>query len=82
MDLEKLGIAQIQPPDPEDSDPRPRLIVDGYGIHAGQGFSALLPDGWHDITLEVAYNKIGPESWYISTPEYRSISPIGLFVKI
>ena len=82
MDLEKLGIAQIQPPAPEDDDPRPRLIVDGYGIHAGQGFNALLPDGWHDITLEVAWDKTGPESWYISTPEYRNISPIGLFVKI
>lgn len=82
MDLEKLGIAQIQLPDPEDTDPHPRLVVDGYGIHAGQGFCALLPDGWHDITVEVTWNKTGPESWYISTPEYRNITPIGLFVRM
>lgn len=82
MDLNKLGIAQILPADSEDTDPHPRLIVDGSGIHAGQWFSALLPDGWHDITLEISWDKTGPESWYISTPEYKNISPIGLFVKI
>lgn len=82
MDLKKQGIAQIRLPDPEEADPHPRLVVDGNGIHAGQGFSALLPDGWHNITLEVSWDKTGPESWYISTPEYRNISPIGLFVRV
>lgn len=82
MDLEKLGIAQIRLPDPEDADPHPRLVVRGYGIHAGQGFSALLPDGWHDIALEISWDKTGPESWYISTPEYRNISPFGLFLRV
>lgn len=47
-------IVQIQLPDPVDTDPHPRLLVDGWGVHAGQGFTALFPDGWHDITLEVS----------------------------
>lgn len=75
-------IAQIRLPDPNDDDPHPRLTCDGYGIHCGDSFSAWLPDGkWHDITLEVRWETEGPECWYISNPEYRDISPIGLFVK-
>lgn len=82
MDLQKMGIAQIQLPAPSDMDDYPRLVVDGEGIHAGQWFSALMPDGWHDITLEVRGEPKGPGCWYISTPEYRNICPVGLFVKI
>ena len=67
-------IAQLQLPDPADADPHPRLLLEGRGIHAGKGFTALFPDGWHDITLEV--------SWDISTPGFRDICPIGLFVKV
>ena len=75
-------IVQIKLPDPEDDDPHPRLMCDGYGIHCGDSFSAWLPDGkWHDITLEVRWETEGPECWYISNPEYRDIRPIGLFVK-
>ena len=44
-------IAQLQLPDPADADPHPRLLLEGRGIHAGKGFTALFPDGWHDITL-------------------------------
>jgi len=54
MNWEKKGIAQIQLPDENDTDPHPRLLVDGYGIHAGMGFKALFPDGWHNITLEIS----------------------------
>ena len=43
---------------------------------------ALMPDGWHDITLEVRMEPTGPGCWYISTPEYRDICPVGLFVKV
>ena len=76
-------IVQIRLPRPDDTDPHPRLIVDGYGIHAGEGFTALLPDGqWHDISFEVRWNTTGPECWYISTPGYKDVSPIGLFVKV
>ena len=39
-------IVQIKLPDPADTDPHPRLLVDGWGVHAGEGFTALFPDGW------------------------------------
>ena len=44
MNTEKLG--QIQLPAPEDTDPYPRLLLNGRGIHAGETFRALFPDGW------------------------------------
>ena len=75
-------IVQIMLPDVHDKDPHPRLLCGGIGIHSGQIFCALLPDGrWHEITLEIAWDMEGPGCWYISTPEYRDICPIGLFVK-
>lgn len=48
-------IGQIQLPDKTDQDPHPRLTLtgSGYGIHAGDGFTALFPDGWHEITIEM-----------------------------
>ena len=58
MSWDKERIAQLQLPDPADADPHPRLLLEGYGVHAGQGFTALFPDGWHDITLEVGRVKI------------------------
>ena len=60
MSWDKERIAQLQLPDPADDDPHPRLLLEGEGIHAGQGFTALFPDGWHDITLEVAWEPEGP----------------------
>ena len=75
-------IGQIQLPDQNDSDPHPRLLLNGDGIHAGSCYTALFPDGWHDITLEDRWDKGGAACWYISTPEYRDICPIGLFVKL
>ena len=74
-------IAQIHLPDPSDSDPHPRLILDGYGVHAGQGFTALFPDGWHEITLEMKCEQTGAACWYISTPGFEDVCPVGLFVK-
>ena len=52
-------ISQLKLPSPNDTDPHPRLLLDGYGIHAGECFRALFPDGWHDITLEVGWNETG-----------------------
>jgi hypothetical protein len=75
------NVKQIQLPDPDDHDPHPRLLIDGYGIHAGESYTALFPDGWHDITLEVTWARTGAACWYISTPGYRNICPVGLFVK-
>ena len=78
----KKKFSQIKLPSPSDQDPHPRLLVDGDGIHAGQGFRALFPSGWHDITLEVSWEPTGPGCWYISTPGFKDISPIGLFVEV
>ena len=50
MSWDKERIAQLQLPDLADDDPHPRLLLEGRGIHAGQGFTALFPDGWHEIT--------------------------------
>lgn len=41
-----------------------------------------MPDGWHDVTLEIRWDTIGPVCWYISTPGYAHICPVGLFVKV
>ena len=41
-----------------------------------------MPDGWPDITLEVGWDTTGPGCWYISTPGYAHICPVGLFVKV
>lgn len=82
MSWDKENIVQIKLPASSDDDPHPRLLVDGHGIHAGSGYTALFPDGWHDITLEVSWDSTGPNCWYISTPGFRDICPVGLFVKV
>ena len=41
MSWDKERIAQLQLPDLADEDPHPRLRLEGYGVHAGQGFTAL-----------------------------------------
>jgi hypothetical protein len=79
--MKNEAIAQLQLPDLADTDEYPRLILNGEGIHAGDSFTALFPDGWHDITLEIRENRNGPGCWYISTPGFREVCPVGLFVK-
>lgn len=74
-------ISQITLPDPSDQDPHPRIQVNGRGIHAGETFTALFPDGWHEITLEVSWDTTGPACWYISDPGFSGICPVGLFVR-
>ena len=75
-------ISQLKLPSPNGTDPHPRLLLDGYGIHAGESFRALFPDGWHDITLEVSWDETGPACWYISTPGFADVCPVGLFVEV
>ena len=58
MNRERLG--QIRLPAPEDFDPHPRLLLNGRGIHAGETFHALFPDGWREITIEMTGNRRGP----------------------
>lgn len=77
----KEKYAQIQLPAEEDDDPHPRLLLEGYGIHAGESFSALLPDGEHDITIEMDWETEGPACWYISTPGLGDVCPVGLWVR-
>ena len=38
MGWDKEKVAQLQLPDPADADPHPRLLLEGDGVHAGQGF--------------------------------------------
>ena len=45
MSWDKERIAQLQLPDPTDRDPHPRLLLEGYGVHAGQSFTALCLTG-------------------------------------
>lgn len=82
MAEDEMRVAQLQLPDPADADPHPRLLLEGRGIHAGEGFTALFPDGWHDITLEVRWDPTGLGYWYISTPGFKDVCPVGLFVKV
>ncbi len=79
MKLDGYEVAQIQLPDPCDTDPHPRLIFQGWGIHAGEGFTAWLPEGWTRIRLEISWETTGVASWYIAgRPE---IFPVGLFCR-
>ena len=82
MSWQEPKIYQITLPDPHDQDPHPRLRINGRGIHAGETYTALFPDGdWQEITLEMCWDTTGPACWYISTPQFSGICPIGLFVR-
>ena len=35
-----------------------------------------------DRSLEVAWEPTGPACWYISTPGFKGVCPVGLFVKV
>ena len=79
--IDGFEIAQIMLPDPNDTDPHPRLLFAGNGIHAGESFTAWLPDGWRDITLEIKWDVEGPGCWYISTEGLGDVCPIGLWCR-
>ena len=76
MSWDKERIAQLQLPDPADNDPHPRLLLEGEGVHAGQGFTALFPDGWHDITMEVAWEPEGPVAGTYPRRDLRACVPL------
>ena len=59
--MKNEAIAQLQLPDLADTDEHPRLTLNGEGIHAGDSFAALFPDGWHDVTLEIREDQNGPD---------------------
>jgi len=81
MKIDGIAVQQIMLPDAHDTDPHPRLMFNGYGIHTGECFTAWLPDGWHDIRLEVSWDKTGAACWYIDTEGLYNICPVGLFCK-
>ena len=80
--MNQNSIRQLKLPDPADDSMYPRLLLDGEGIHAGHCCTALFPDGWREITLEVRTDVTGPGCWYISTPGFGDICPVGLFVRV
>ena len=82
MSWGKERIAQLQLPNPEDDDPHPRLLFEGEGVHAVQGFPALFPHRWHDIIQELTSEPEGPGCWYIFPLTVKGVCPIGLFVKV
>ncbi|BAL01873.1 hypothetical protein OBV_p-00180 (plasmid) [Oscillibacter valericigenes Sjm18-20] len=82
MKIDGYEVKQIQLPEPNDTDPHPRLMFNGWGIHAGAGFMAWLPGGWQEITLEASWEREGAGCWYISTPGLHNICPVGLFCRI
>ena len=43
MSWDKERIAQLRLPDPADDDPHPRLLLEGYGIHAVSYTHLTLP---------------------------------------
>lgn len=80
MKLNGYRVAQIHLPESHDTDPHPRLLFQGWGIHAGECFIAWLPSGWTSIRLETRWEITGAASWYI--PGYPDICPVGLFCRI
>lgn len=77
--IDGIEVAQIQLSDPLDGDPYPRLMFQGWGVHAGDTFLAWLPDGWHEITLEIQRDCEGPGAWFIGEPQLRDVCPVGLW---
>ena len=80
MTLDGYEVRQIKLPDQGDTDPHPRLLFGKWGIHAGEGFTAWLPQGWTKIRIEVSWRTTGAASWYI--PDYPDICPVGLFCRV
>lgn len=73
-------VQQILLPNPADTDPHPRLIFNGWGIHAGECFTAWIPgDGFVDIRLESKSGIEGIHRWCIADPKYGDICPVGLW---
>jgi len=62
--------------------PYPPLTLDGHEVRPGTRLKVLLLDGWRNVTVDVKPDVTGPARWYISTPAYGKISPIGLFVEL
>ena len=60
----------------------PLLMCNREPLESGARVTALFPDGWHYIRLELTGQDGGSPEWTISTPEYAEYSPVGLFVRL
>lgn len=58
------------------------LMLDGVSIQPGRSLKVRLPNGWHTVTLERRQEATDPFCWYISTPGYANVCPIGLFAEL
>lgn len=60
----------------------PCLILDDNEVQAGASLKVLLPGRWKTVTVDIRPDVAGPERWYISTPGFKRVCPIGLFVEM
>lgn len=67
---------------PAGQEPYPSLQLGDVEIQAGHRLKVRLPDRWEVVTIAVSPEVAGPDRWYISTPGFQDVSPIGLFVEI
>lgn len=72
---------QLQLPATAGADPSPSLLLNGVDIQPGD-YKVRLPSGWQVVTIEIKQGITGPGCWYISTPGFTHICPIGLFVEL
>ena len=73
----KEEISQLQLPDSNDTDPHLRLLLNGYGIHAGSCYTALMPDGGGmRLPLKSGGSRLAPPA---GTYQHRGI---GIFVRL
>jgi hypothetical protein len=78
--IDGKAVQQILPPDPSDTDRHPRLIFNGYGVHAGQVFEAWIPgEGFKRISIEMSWDYDDYRCWYVATKGCEGVCPIGLW---
>ena len=60
----------------------PLLVCNGEPLETGSRVTALFPDGWRYIKLELSEGAGEEPQWVITTPEYSIYSPVGLFIRL
>lgn len=75
-------VCQLKFSEAAGQDQHPRLTLDGADVQPGRSLKVRLPDGWHIVTVELRREVSGPACWYISTPGYTNVCPIGLFAEL
>lgn len=81
--IDGIEVKQILPPNPSDEDEHPRPIFNGWGIHAGEVFNTYIPgEGFVQISIEMSWGDKGFRCWYVATPGYQDLCPIGLWCAV